>query len=60
MEMSIFLWKWTMWKKIFFDTIKEEKSVYEEEKNMKKEKRRWMLRVLISSFAYIYIFQDIF
>ena len=47
MEMSIFLWKWTMWKKIFFDTIKEEKSVYEEEKNMKIEKRRWMLRVLI-------------
>lgn len=47
MEMSIFLWKWTMWKKIFFDTIKEEKSVYEEEKNMKKENRRWMLRVLI-------------
>lgn len=36
-----------MWKKIFFDTIKEEKSVYEEEKNMKKENRRWMLRVLI-------------
>ena len=51
MEMSIFLWKWTMWKKIFFDTIKEEKSVYEEEKNMKKEKRRWLQGALAAGAA---------
>lgn len=50
MEMSIFLWKWTMWEKIFFDTIKEEKSVYEEE-YMKNKKKKWLQGTLAAGAA---------
>lgn len=39
---SILFFRWTMWEKIFFDIIKEEKSASEEEKYMKNKKKKWL------------------
>ena len=51
MEVSIFLSKSTMWKKLFFDTIKEEKSVYEEDEYMKNSKIKWVQGALVAGAA---------
>lgn len=49
--MSIFLPKRTMWKKLFFDTIKEEKSVYEEDEYMKNRKIKLVQGALVAGAA---------